>query len=380
MMKSDILIFVEDPGAANYIVPLPEALSGAGYTVTLVAEGAAKDYLLQRGLRPFPATSPLGAEHLLKEFDPLLVITGTSENLDSVGLHLIDCAWKNNIQSIGIVDSYSNAAYRFRGRGDTAFTHAPGWLFVPDGWTKDAFVALGYHSDHIMVCGHPHYDHVLAVKKRLRQEGKQAVKRRVFPRSPEARPVVVFLAELSSGLNPQQYQRSSDFTLSGRGMSSGRTEIVMEEFLDAAKMLNPVPYKVLRLHPKNTLQDFSAYHGEFDLVSKDELPLEIVFAADLVVGMTSMLLFEAALMGIKTLSIVPRAEEIEWLASIRAGITEYVSTRDRLGSVLNRCFANCHGKAPADDEGKVITNAVGNIIGAVEKILLNGRQADRCRR
>src|SRR5436309_2738893 len=82
-------------------------------------------------------------------------------------------------------------------------------------------------------------------------------------------------AELSTGLDPTEYQRSAQYSLDGWGTSTGRTEIVLEEFLDAVAMQDHRPFCVLRLHPKNDISQFTAYLPEFDQVSQRERGLEV---------------------------------------------------------------------------------------------------------
>ena len=48
--NTDVLIFVEDPGAVNYVAQLPAALSESGLRVRLLADGFAKDHLRERGI------------------------------------------------------------------------------------------------------------------------------------------------------------------------------------------------------------------------------------------------------------------------------------------------------------------------------------------
>jgi hypothetical protein len=330
----DILLYVEDPGAANYVASLPAALEAHGWRASLLADGHAYPYLLQLGIHPEPVRHPVTAKELLSKSKPRLVVVGTSENPDSFGFDLITEARALEIMTVGAVDAFGNADYRFRGRTENALSHAPERLAVPDQWTKDAYISLGYPSEHIAVCGHPHYDRVLAAAERLRQEDRQVLRRAMFPSNHKDDLVVVFVSEISTGLNPSKYSRLPDYTLTGRGTRMDRTEIVLEEFLDAAAQLKPSPYLVLRMHPKNTKEELASFLGDFRQISEKEAPLKLVYAADLVVGMTSMLLLEAAIMGRPTLSIVPRVAEKESLPTIRAGITPCVTTRDELRAIL----------------------------------------------
>ncbi len=333
-MKTDVLIYVEDPGAANYVAGLPGALVSRGITATLLAAGHAVEYLRGRGVEVETFHEGASAVEILSAFSPRLLVVGTSENEDTIGLRLVEAARSLGIRSAAVVDALSNSAYRFRGKGKDPLGFAPDLLFLPDRLTKDTYVSLGYPGANAVVCGHPHYDEVLDAAERLANMDRAALRSALFPGAAESGTVIVFVSEVSTGLNEAQYRRSADYTLTGRGKSEGRTEIVIEEFLDAVRLMKQRPTLVLRLHPKNTSEEFSGYLREFDQVSGEGDPLALVYAADLAVGMSSMLLMEAAVMGRPTLSILPRASERDWLPSIRMGLTRCVTSREELRSAL----------------------------------------------
>jgi hypothetical protein len=330
----DILIYVEDPGAANYVAGLPGALRDRGWRACLLADGPAYPHLLQLGIEPEMLHRSVTARELLSRFNPRLVLVGTSGNPDTFAFDLITEARESGIMTIGAVDAFGNADYRFRGRTASALSHAPERLAVADHWTKDAYISLGYPKECITVCGHPHYDRVREAAERLGQGDRKVLRRAMFPSNHEDAPVVIFGAEPLIGLNPGKYSLMPDYTLTGRGTRMNRTEIVLEEFLDAVAQLSSRPYLVLRMHPKNTKEELAAFLGDFNQVSDKGSSPELLFAADLVVGITSMLLQEAVIMGRPTLSIVPRVAEKKSLPMIRAGIITCVSTRDELRASL----------------------------------------------
>jgi hypothetical protein len=334
LMTIDVLIYVEDPGAVNYVADLPAVLAGHGWRTCMMAEGYACQYLLQRGIQPAMVDHSITADEILNQLKPRLVCVGTSENQVTFGFDLAAAAKRQGIVTVGVVDAFGNADYRFRGNTDNPLAYATEWLAVPDQWTKEAYIILGFPPERIAVCGHPHYDHVLDIAARLMKEDKRKLRKRMFPLNQADEPVVVFVSELSTGLNPCKYSRSQDYTLNGRGKLTGRTEIVIEEFLDALGDLRSRPYLVLRMHPKNTKEELASFLGDFHQVSQSESPLDLVYASDLVVGMTTMLLVEAAIMGCQTLSIVPRSEERRSLPTVAAGITPCVKTRETLRAIL----------------------------------------------
>ena len=156
----------------------------------------------------------------------------------------------------------------------------------------------------------------------------------LLPDAPSDRPVLVFLAEGVDQLNPDASQATAAYTLRGSGNSDDRTTIVLEEVLAAAARLDPKPYVVLRLHPKNATDDYSELRDALDMVSQGGDPLPLLWCADAVVGMTTFLLVEAALLGLPTLSVLPRAKEVEWLPTTVDRTTPVVTTSVALHNSL----------------------------------------------
>ena len=195
-------------------------------------------------------------------------------------------------------------------------------------------------GDEIVVAGHPHWDHVRATARSLRRADRHQLRRRLFGPTVGGRLVILFAAELSGGLDARQFHHSPEYSLIGEGTSHGRTEIVVEEFLCAVAPRRRDIHLVLRLHPKHRPEDLSAYSDAFDVVSRSESSLEVIHAADAVVGMTSMLMIEAALIGRPTLAILPRAQEAHWLPTIACGVTPCATTRVMVAEGVKRLLAD----------------------------------------
>lgn len=369
--RTDVLIFVEDPGAVNAVVDLPRALAASGLKTQTVAAGHAVEYLASFGADFTEPDSAADAAALIDAHNPRMVFSGTSENPDTLGLKLIAEARKRGLANVGFLDGPASADHRFRGSGDAPLAFAPEWILVPDAMTRNRYQALGHPVERIVDCGHPYFDRVRVTAAKLAKRGKAAVLAEVLPDAPPDRPVVVFLAEISTSLAPEELRRSPEYTLHGRGGSNLRTQIVLEEVLDAVALIEPRPYFVLRLHPKNSADEFDAYDPEIDSLSHSGLAADLVYAADLVIGMTTILLFEAALMGCPTLSITPKPSETEWLTSIGLGITPSVHTRDDLREILPRALA---------DPGQVMGTPPGEVLnfGALERMadFISGLLAD----
>ena len=353
---ADFLIHVEDPGAANFVGGLPMALETLGLTARVIAEGKAAEHLRHLGVAfetPVPSAT---AKDVIDDADPRGVVVGTSENPGSRGLSLMDHGRRRGLVTVGIVDGPANPRWRFRGGSSDPLAHAPDHIFVPDAGIADAYIELGMARDRVKVCGHPGFDTVRRQRELLISEGRENVRQRLWPELRPEYPLAMFVSELSDGFEPEQYRRSSDYTLSGWGGSDARSDIAIEEFLDATAASGVAPHLVLRLHPKETDGAEPAHASRFDLVSRAEPPLEAVFAADAVCGMTSVLLLEAALLGRPVVSIVPRAVEKAWLPADASAYLACVATREEVReSVADALYGR--GPDPALADGRLSSGA-----------------------
>jgi len=365
---TDVLIFAEDPGAANFVAALPSALARRGWSAHLATAGAATEFLGARGL-PVEALDPgCDLRALMARRKPRVVAVGTAENPDTAGLSLVAIARADGIPTAGLVDSSTNLSYRFRGRSNDPLHHCPQTVIVPDQAGRDGLAALGLAPDRIVVAGHPHWDYVRARARAIRQLDRSDVRRRLFGNGLADRPVLLFAAELSTGLNSLQFQYAPNYSFSGGG-SSGRTEIVLDEFLMALAPWRRDLHLVLRLHPKHAPCDLAPYYSSFDGVSRNESSLEVVYAADAVIGMTSMIMIEAALLERPTLAILPRAVEKDWLPTIAAGVTPCALDRSALQHELRRIIHEPQAPDPEIIDKLFPAHALDGVVAALAALL-----------
>ena len=324
---------VEDPGALNFLVPLVDMLIEQGVSLLLFGVGVGASQLRERGYPIIHPPSEQDAEKVLRAYGCTLLIIGTSEDKYTPAFSLVRAARLAGIQTVGVVDAAVNAQFRFRGTSNVPLAYAPDWMIVPDTETAGAFVQLGFPRARISIVGHPARDLAKRRSQFLRSTSNYSCNDQ-----PRDKYRIVFVSELSDGIDTGQYTRSEDYTLLGRGASSARTAIVAEELLDALSALRDQHGVnctiVLRLHPKQSVSDLGALSDEFDEVSIGGDPLEVVATADLVVGMSSMLLLQARDMGLRCLSILPRELEMTWLSDVALGIIPSVTDRASLRAVL----------------------------------------------
>ena len=329
LYKSDkrILFFAEDPGAANYIAPLALLLSSKRIDVSIRSAGKAIEIFNQMNSQHKAVDNGETAKYITTDYNPDLIIVGTSENPDTIGLSLISEAKNSDTKSIGVIDAPAFSEYRFRGREENPLAHSPDWLLVPDKFTMQLYANLGFPAERIKAFGHPHFEQMLAKSMALLGCGQAKLRNKIFGDIPNKHPIILFISEISDGFQKEDFQYLKADNLYGRGGSRERTKIVLEEVLDALKEISPAPFFVLRLAPKDQANEFEAYLNEIDKISSDGPILPLLCAADIVIGLTSMPIYEAALLGKPTISILPNPEQRHWLPSIELGLTELAVTR-----------------------------------------------------
>jgi hypothetical protein len=326
-----VLVFLEDPGAANMAVGLSEALARRGVETSLLVEPALRPYLEARGIAASvrdPGTVP---DAHLAGIDALAV--GTSENVRTFAHDLVAAARRLGIPSAGLVDSPVYADRRFRGTSNEPLFHCPDTLLLPDARSVASYAALGCAPDRLHLCGHPLYDYVRRRRDELARSDRGALRERLFPGLGN-RPLYLFLAAPIDAFDRESSYRNASYTLAGRGRSTFRSMIALEEVLDAAKLDARRPAVALRLHPKNDPADFDSCGDELAGIMQGGDVHESVWAADAVLGMPTMLLLEAMLMDRAALGVLPTPQEVANLPAIEDGVIPAVWTREDLRAAL----------------------------------------------
>ncbi len=368
-----IVLFAEDPGAANFIGEIAERFRAAadhlGFDVLLCAQSNAAKLLAQKKIRHTLLEEHPEASTFFDLFEPAVIIVGTAENPDTFGLKLIDEARRRSIASIGVVDSFINAEFRFRGDGDHAFAHEPHHLLVPDASTRDAFTRLGFDHHRIDIVGQLHLESTRSQIRKMTSSDRNRIREEVFPDAADGQKVITFLSEKSSGFDNSMFRRAPDYTLHGSGQYDGRTEIVMEEFLSACDRLHNRPYLSCRLHPKCARADFEPLISRFDDVQSGGDATLYVQAADMVVGMTTSLLSEAAAMNKRTVSVVPRQVETRWIPQSVIDVIEVVWERDALDRAIRSGVADGNRSASTTSGGlDTKTMPVANLVQVIRRV------------
>jgi len=337
-----LLIYVEDPGAANFIIDLPQKLSHFKIETVLIADGHARSFLNLRKIVFTDYSLIKSLNSYYKKIKPLLTIVGTSENKYTPAYSFINESRKNKIPSIGFVDMLANYEYRFKGNSNKPLKNSPDYLIVPDRDTFDAFLNLGFQEKKIFICPHPTIERTLSSYKLISKKYTKVELRKECYKLKEKleQPVWVFISEGYDKLDKEFSFHDSEYSFHGWGEEKFRTFIILEEIIELIKELKIKPFLVVRLHPKNKKSDFKKYFKYVDFFSQEEDPLKIIMTSNLVLGMTSMLLYESSIIGLNTLALLPKKDQVKLLPNTSSGLTQCIFTRQELNDFFHKSEEN----------------------------------------
>lgn len=328
------LLFVEDPGAISLFIPIIEKFKKLDVSYKLFVDGYAVDYF--KNFNDFRVEYTRLDQDNFKKLtwsNIQTVIVGTSENKNSLAFLLIKSAKEKKVCSIGMIDSHTNSSYRFKSDSNDPLKYKPNYLILPNEIAFLNFHDLGIKKSSMFVVGHP-----FSNQKKLTTNRHRLV-RKILPKDALNKTIIIFVSELSTGLNSKDFIKSDEYKLQGRGSSKFRTNIVIEEFLDSITRLSKKNslniFKVLRKHPKEDEDFLSEYSKEFDFISNGGNPEELVYIADLVIGMSSALLSQSIYQGTPTLSIIPSIKEIDWLPENILNNQLFAVTREQIDFKIN---------------------------------------------
>jgi len=359
-MSCNVLFFAEDPGAANYISGLPATLAAKGHGSTVFGERPCRRAVRQtwrclsddfdaRG-REGSDRAPLPKSRRGRHFGP--------DRHHGPALNRRHSRLCNRIGMSGRRAGGIRAQISRPGRDANR---------VCSGLARENYLGVGFAAERVIVGGQPHYDRVRAERRQLDIAGKQYGRDKLLPNESRDRPVLMFRTEFSESPGHADHGVRPDDTLNGFSGTTRRTEIVMEEFLAAAKGLCPDLFLNLRLHPKAPKSEFAHYFDTFDMVSQGGSLLPIAYAVGLVVDLSTILLEEAVLLDTPELSIVRRPGEGNWLAGISGRVIPVVLYGDEFCPAMQRLLRR--GPTKQQVENALPAGAITHVAALLESRL-----------
>lgn len=314
-----ILVFSRDPGGANTVIPLIQALKNKNYEVLLYGKDIALKKYSECNLTGKDITNKIkiinenNIFNFISELSPDFIITGTSGD-DFTERFIWKASEILNIPSFAILDQWINYGLRFSNymiedisRYDLERKHSylPSKILVMDEYAKQEIINEGISEKYIYVSGQPHFDTLTNKVNGIRGEKVQE-----FRRNNEINEQDILITFVSEPIS--KTYNETDFSEHYWGYSE-RT--IFKEFL---KILKKVTLEfehaikiIIKLHPKENEDNYDDYKSDVCLknfnidikIDKESDSIFLAKSSDLVVGMSSMLLIEAAIIKKPVISV-----------------------------------------------------------------------------
>ncbi|MCX6723789.1 MAG: polysialyltransferase family glycosyltransferase [Candidatus Staskawiczbacteria bacterium] len=276
--KKYIIFVAEQAGGIDVFFPVIERIQNDGKFEFALFLGNKDiyEYAEKKGIKNLHLSvgfSVQEVEDIIEKENPDLFITDTNntELEDSLDKKIIKASKDAGRPAISIVDSWINYGERFGKK----LEFIPDSILVIDGEMKGDLEKIGIPSDIIKIVGNPRFDKFSDIKK-----------------TREEKNLIVFYSQPFS--------------------SKGMSEVdVFKDIVDVLDKRYPEKKIIIKFHPSREKDK-----DKYDSIIKDsKLSIEklkgdvnadaLTQKAELIMGMHSMALFDAALMGKKVLSYQP---------------------------------------------------------------------------
>jgi hypothetical protein len=263
----------------------------------------------------------------LGERHPDIVLCGRTRYV-STDRRLAGAARHWNIPSVVMLDEWY--LYEETFRDETGGTrYLTDWIFCPDALAQREAIAEGLPADRMVITGSPA---LAALADRITRFSVDPPAAPVL--LPDDRPVILWISETFADDHGDSPGRRGKL-----GSWLGYTELTVRQALMQGVADFGQPVRVIeKLHPITTPENWPppAAPG-FDWSVVQQVPLwPLLWNCDLVIGMRSMALMEAALMGLPTLSFQPGMVGAQGCTAVRLGLVDFTESPAGLAAWLTR--------------------------------------------
>lgn len=313
-----IVAFARDPGGANALIPIIKKLTLTGDRAELTAQDWALERFAEYGLTARPL--------ILDEVFPLVqgsdvVLTATSWPPEAEW-KLWQMAERVQVPTLAVMDFWSN--FRSRFFGHTGEVSLPTRVAAMDRLAADSLRSDGVPPERIIITGQPFLEmRAQDLRAKAATHGSVEVGRILFASQP---------LSAYPGADSREYDEFSVVRL-------------VFQAVEAAVRQIGVPLRlIIRPHPKDdrlrlraTIAEEARSSVACEFETENDLD-ESILRSQLVLGVNSMLLVEAALAGRPVISVQPGLPEPDNFPLSRIGCCPRVGTADGLKHAVIACL------------------------------------------
>lgn len=292
-----ILFLVHDPGGYDAVYPVFEKLYAEGHSVEFYCVGPASKLNVSYA---FPQEEIIELiRDQLAENRLRAVVTGTSWGSD-LELQVTAMCKEANIPTFVILDYWIN--YLLRLSEPSGKVILPDYYIVMDDLAKEEAIREGVLQSILYPLGHPGLDRFFA-------------KRTGYEKQPDQYKKILFLSQPLSKL----YEDTLGYT----------EREVLQHCVDIVQMAEELSLQV-KFHPK----DDASLQEQFSGIAVTGELIDLLPQYDLIIGMNTIGLLHAVLMGVPAISYQPNLKQSDMCITTKLGLTPLLTSFDQLKSYL----------------------------------------------
>lgn len=328
-----------DPGGASALAPVIEALRARGHTVDARAYRHAIQVWERRGLQ---SSSWLENLPPVLPLETSLLLTSTSLNGLDLEKQFVAAANVRGIPSLTVMDFWSKYRERFSLAGEE-LDALPELVAVMDEQARSEMIAADFAAERLVVTGQPAFDELAHWRSGFTKQRRGEV-RSEFGVGVEDL-LVVFVSQPFAKFRGQDASEP-DFM----GYDEHSVVALLVAALEkAAEKSGRSIALLVRPHPREYPEDFAALRSARVRIQVSSAgdAREVVCAADLVVGMNTILLVEACHLGCIVVSLQPNMRGLDPLPTNRQDISRAVYTEAEIPAVISNYLFDSETRAQA---------------------------------
>lgn len=335
--KYKIIFAAKDKGGFDAILPVIRKLKiNSKFKLFILLDNPAYLFAKKEKIKPFFAGNKPSREieSLIKKIDPDIILTGTSRGF-SIEKKIINIAKKLSKISLSVVDCRGNYQERFGKK----LEFLPDYVLALDQNMKEDIERQGVLKSRIIVAGNPRFDKFLNIKK-----------------SKESKNLIVFYSQPFSEI---RYNRLNEIE-------------IFKDVVEVIEKKYPDKKIIVKLHPaekKYKKFNKTIKNTKLNIIIEKKLDPDILSKkAELIIGMNSVVLFDAVLMGKRVLSYCPGGRKQENSIKDFLEKENFVCDKSEFSQKLEKIYTKS-ALRPQNFKEYLNRKSTDKVINFMEKIL-----------
>jgi hypothetical protein len=313
--KIKIIFAAQDPGGFNAILPVIKELTKSkwkgAFILKLFLADESRDIAKKNNIK-YSDGNFLKIKELIHAFEkekPDLLFVSTSWG-QSIDKKMIKIAKSRGVKTVSFMDFWANYKSRFSDFNGNNLAYLTDYILLIDKIMEKEMVEEGFDKNKLIVTGGPSFDNFSELIKKKQKED-----------------VISFLCQPISEL----YKKFKAYP--------GYDEVeVFKDLMEAFESLKLKIPIIIKFHPKTKkLKKFDKLikKSKLKILIEKKLSVEnLIKKSKIVVGMFTIALFQASIMGKKVLSYQPNLKGRDILVSNRLGLSIAVYEKEKLYPAL----------------------------------------------